>query len=212
MPRLTLAAATLLCALLSPTITAADSSEALIERYIASTFRAMADAAIAAPSTEAAAATLRTRVRNDMAVDETAKFVLGRDWPSGNPPAGARFREQFLHFVSNALAGALRAHPDVALRVERSRRSDGRVLVDSALVLRPGFALPLTWIVRTEGPKGRRRIADFVLAGIDAQALLRNLAATSLEQHPGDLDQVAAMFDRLAARAGGGTGDSTASQ
>lgn len=149
-------------------------------------------------------------IRNDMAVDEAARFVLGRDWPTENPQAGARFRRQFLHFVSNALAGALRTHRQVELRVERSRRSDGRILVDSALVLRPGLAMPLTWIVRPEGPKGRRRIEDFVFAGIDARMMLRNIAATTLEQQPADLDAVAALLDRLAVRAG--APGSTASQ
>ncbi|HVT51030.1 MAG TPA: ABC transporter substrate-binding protein [Dongiaceae bacterium] len=213
MPRLTLLAVVLsvsrlaaplacACALLCPTIVAADSSEALTERYIASTFRAMADAAIDASSDDDAAAALGTVIRNAMAVDETARFVLGRDWPTQNPQAGARFRQQFLHFASNALAGALRAHRGVTLQVKGSRLSDGRILVDSALVLRPGLTLPLTWIVRPEGPKGRRRIEDFVLAGIDARMMLRNAAAVTLEQRPGDLDAVAAMFDRLARKAG----------
>jgi len=115
MPRLTLLAAAvppaLCCALLlSPTIAAADSSEALIERYIASTFRAMADTAIDAASVDEAATALSTLIRNGMEVDGAARFVLGKDWPTENPPKGARFRQQFLHFVSNALAGALRAH------------------------------------------------------------------------------------------------------
>jgi len=216
MPRLTLLAAAVLPALcyallLCPTIAAAaDSSEALTGRYIASTFRAMADTAIDAASDDEAAAALSAMIRNGMEVDGAARFVLGRDWPTENPPKGARFRQQFLHFVSNALASALRAHRQISLRVERSRRSDGRILVDSALVLRPGFALPLTWVVRPEGPKGRRRIEDFVLAGIDARMMLRNLAATALEQQPANLDAVAALFDRLAVRAG--TPDSTASQ
>jgi len=218
MPRLTLLAAALptaalvvfVCAFLCPTIATADSSEALTERYIASTFRAMADAAIGARSDDEAAAALSTMIRNDMAVDETARFVLGQDWPTENPQAGARFRQQFLHFVLNALAGALRTHRQVELRVERSRQSDGRILVESALFLRPGFALPLTWIVRPEGPKGRRRIEDFVLAGIGARMMLRNVAATVLEQRPANLDAVAALFDRLAVRAGAPA--STASQ
>lgn len=204
MPRHTLIAAltALVCALLCPTIAAADSSEALVERYIASTFRAMADAAIDAPSEEDAAVALSTMVRDALAVDATARYVLGADWPTDNPVAGARFRQQFLHFVSNALASALRAHRQVTLRVEHSRSSDGRILVDSALELRPGFAMPVTWVVRPEGPKGRRRIEDFVLAGIDARMMLRTLAAMSLEQQRGNLDAVADLFDRLALRAG----------
>jgi ABC-type transporter MlaC component len=205
MPRLAPIAAALpalLCALLCPTIGSADSSEALTERYIASTFRAMADAAIGAPSDDKAIAALCTLIRNDMAVDETARFVLGRAWPTGNPPAADRFRQQFLHFTVAALAGALRAHPTITLQVERSRRSDGRILIESALVLRPGLVLPVTWIVRPEGPKGRRRIVDFVLAGIDAQMLLRELATSALERQPGNLDAVVALFDQLALSAG----------
>jgi hypothetical protein len=93
---------------LCPTIAAADSSEALTERYIASMFRAMADTAIGAASHDEATTTRSTMVRNEMAVDETARFVLGESWPTGNPSAGAGFRQQFLHFVSNALVGALR--------------------------------------------------------------------------------------------------------
>jgi ABC-type transporter MlaC component len=205
MPRLApiaVALPALVCALLCPTISSADSSEALTERYIASTFRAMADAAIDASSDDNAAVALSALIREKMAVDETARFVLGRAWPTGNPPAADRFRQQFLHFTVATLAGALRAHRTITLQVERGHRSDGRVLVESALVLRPGVALPLTWIVRPEGPKGRRRIVDFVLSGIDAQMVLRDLAASALERQPGNLDAVAALFDRLALRAG----------
>src|ERR1041385_7369976 len=100
MPRLTLlappVAALLACALLCPTIVAADSSEALTERYIASTFRAMADTATAGPSDDDAAIALSTLLRDGMAVDATARYVLGRDWPEENPAAANRFRQQFL--------------------------------------------------------------------------------------------------------------------
>jgi ABC-type transporter MlaC component len=205
MPHLTLLAAAplLAVALLRPTIAAADSSEALAERYIASTFRAMADTAIDSPSDAAAAAALSTLIRNRMAIDMTARLVLGRDWPSENPPVAARFRQRFLQFAGAAFSGAIRGHGPLALQVERSHRSSGRIVVDSTVILGSGQSLPLTWIVRIEGPKGHRRIEDLILAGIDAQDMLRNLASTALERDPGNLDAVAALFDRLAARAGG---------
>jgi ABC-type transporter MlaC component len=204
MPRLTLlAAAPLAVALLCPTNAAADSSEMLAERYIASTFRAMADTATRASSPEEAATALGTLIQNGWAVDAVARFVLGRDWPSENPASAARFRHQFLHFTATALAGALRSNGSVTLSVQRSHHSDGRILVDSTLISGSGRTLPVTWVVRTEGPKGRKRIEDFVVAGLDAEMMLRNLALTALERNPGNLDAVAALFDRLAARAGG---------
>lgn len=203
MPRPTLLAAALpvlLCALFCPTTAQADSSRALTERYIARTFRAMAEAARDATTEAEAAAALRPLLRSDIAVDETARYVLGRDWPDENTAAAARFREQFLHFVSNALASAFRTHPPVELRVDGSHVSDGRIQVQSALLV-GGRAWPLTWIVRREGPKGRRRIENFRLAGIDAQMMLREVAATALERNPGNLEAVIAVFNQIAARA-----------
>lgn len=83
MPRLTLVApppaALLVCALLCPTIVAADSSKAPTERYIASTFRAMADTATTVPSDDEAAVTLSALLRDGVAADATARYVLGRD-------------------------------------------------------------------------------------------------------------------------------------
>jgi ABC-type transporter MlaC component len=205
MPRLTLLttpplAALFACAFLCPTIVAADSSEALTERYIASTFRAMADTATNAPSDSEAAVTLSALLRDGMAVDATARYVLGRDWPDENPAAANRFRLQFLQFVSNALASAFRAYRPVALRVDRSRVSDGRILVESTLLVPGGRALQLTWIVRREGPKGRRRIVDFRLQGIEVQMFLKTLAGTALERDHGNLDAVIALYNRIPAR------------
>jgi hypothetical protein len=154
---------------LCPTIAAADSSEALTGRYMASIFRAMADTAICAPSDDGASTTLGRMVRNKMTVDETARFVLSGGCPTENPSAGAGFRQQFLHFVSNACVGALRMHRQITLRAERSPRSGGWVRADSGLVLHPGLALPRT---------------------------------IALERPPAHLDAVAALFDRVAVRAG----------
>jgi ABC-type transporter MlaC component len=214
MPRLTLLtplpAALLVCALLCPTIVAADSSEALTERYIASTFRAMADTAMAASSDEAAAVALSTLLSDGMAVDETARYVLGRDWPEENPAAARRFRQQFLRFVSNALASAIRAYRPITLRVDRSRVSDGRILVESTLLASGSQELPLTWIVRREGPKGRRRIVDFRLAGIEAQMFLKTLADTALAQDHGNFDAVIALYNGIAARMSPGRPAATA--
>jgi ABC-type transporter MlaC component len=214
MPRLTLLTplptALLVCALLCPTIVAADSSEALTERYIASTFRAMADTATAASSDEQAAVALSALLRDGMAVDETARYVLGRDWPEENTAAARRFRQQFLRFVSNALASAFRAYRPLMLHVDRSRVSDGRILVESTLLAPGGQALPLTWIVRREGPKGRRRIVDFRLAGIEAQMFLKTLAGTALERDRGNLDAVIALYNGIAARMASGRQATTA--
>jgi ABC-type transporter MlaC component len=201
MPRLTLLPAALLaCALLCPTIVAADSSEALTERYIASTFRAMADTATNAPTDGDAAAALSILLRDGMAVDATARYVLGRNWPDENPAAANRFRQQFLQFASNALASAFRAYQPMTLRVDRSRMSDGRILVDSAVLLPGGRAVPVTWIVRREGPKGRRRVVDFRMAGVEAQMLLKTLAGTALEREHGNLDAVIALYNGIIAR------------
>lgn len=88
--------------------------------------------------------------------------------------------------------------------MDRSRESDGRILVESTLLLPGDRALPLTGIVRPEGPRGRRRIVDIRLEGIEAQAFLKTLAGTAPERDHGNLDAVIALYNGIAARMAAG--------
>jgi phospholipid transport system substrate-binding protein len=198
---LALPALALLRMLLGPAPAMADSPQALTESYIAGTFRAMLETALEAPTDQQAAAALRPLLQRDFAIDETARFVLGRYWPANNPPAGTRFQEEFGDFAADALAAALRAHPDLTLTIRRSRNTGEDSLVESDLAFGSAEPVPVTWYVHQDGATGARRIVDFSLAGIDARIMLRTLAAGALERDSGNFAGLIALLRQVAGRA-----------
>ena len=198
MPRL--APIALACVLLLPRLAAGDSREQLAESYIASTFRAIVAVAQGASSDRDAMEALRGWLDQAVALDATACFVLGKNWPTNNAEMGLRFQQQFRELAVTALAVALRTHREIALDVQRSRNSNGDIVVYSQLTLSPGLRLPVAFVVHPEGAKGRRRIANIVVDGIDAQVVLREMVATALADNGGNVEAAITLFHHAAAR------------
>src|SRR3982750_538953 len=61
------------------------------ERYIAGFFRATVETAVTPRSDEYATKAVKVLLLHAIPLDKTARFVLGRDWPSDNKAAGLRF-------------------------------------------------------------------------------------------------------------------------
>jgi len=187
MPRnstIPVAAFILTAACLLPIITAhADSSakSAPAENYIADFFRTTVETAVAPQSDESATNAVKVLLMREIPLDETARFMLGRAWPTDNPEGERRFQDQFQDFVAETVTRSLRTNPEVALEVKGSRpRADGSTLVLSTLILPSGAALPLDWHVAQNPTNGTFQITDVALAGMDAAIMLRGMAATAL--------------------------------
>ena len=202
MPRPVLLAAISACVLHAMPAIAESPPIAPVERYIADTFGAIVEASASAPNTIVAADRLKTVLADDFALPATARFVLGRYWPTDNPAAAGKFQSEFLDFMGDALAEGIRMYPQMHLKLGRvPTGSNGTIYVDSVLTLPGGPDLPLDWIVNSPDPDGRYHITDIVLLGIDARVMLRSIATSALSEGDRNLNRVVALFRRAAAQA-----------
>jgi ABC-type transporter MlaC component len=194
--------------ILSPILSAqADSSPRSdhAESYIADFFRATVETAVASQSDEVATKSIKVLLLRAIPLDDTARFMLGRAWPTDNQQAGRRFQEAFQDFVAETVAKGLRANPTLNLEVKGSRtRSDGSTLVLSTLALPSGPTLPVDWRVAENPSSGTFQIIDINVAGFDAATLLRSMTEATLAKT--DIDGVipqwrAALAKRAASQA-----------
>ena len=173
------------------------------ESYIADFFRATVQTAIAPQSDEYATKAVKALLLREIPLDETARFMLGRAWPSDNNAVQAQFQDEFHDFIAETVTRTLRSNPSVALEVKGSRkRPDGSLLVLSSLTLPSGSALPVDWQLAEDPSDGTFQITDVAVAGIQAGFMLRNMAVAALD----DGETVEGLIPRLRTALGKRTG------
>ena len=151
----------------------------------------MVETAVAPQSDASATNAVKVLLLRATPLDDTARFMLGRAWPTKNQQAARKFQEDFHDFVAEAITRGLRAHPSVALEIKGSRaRSDGSVLVLSTLSLPSGQALPVDWRLARDPASGSFQITDIVVLEIDAAIMLRSMAGTLLADGRTDIDDL----------------------
>jgi len=178
------------------------------ESYIAGFFRATIETAVAPQSDEYATKAVKVVLLSALPLDDTARFMLGRRWPTDNKQAGRRFQGQFQDFVAEAIARGLRANPTLALEVKGSRRrADGSTLVLSMLTLPSGTTLPVDWQVVRDPGNGTFQVSDINVAGINMAMALRSMAEATLAET--DIDGLIPRWRMVLARR---TGESAGQQ
>jgi ABC-type transporter MlaC component len=153
------------------------------ESYIAGFFRATVETAAQPQSDETAINAVKALLVREIPLDDTARFMLGRRWPTDNNEAGRRFQDEFQDFVAEVVTRGLRANPALALAVKGSHsRDDGSTLVLSMLTLPSGTTLPVDWKVARDPAHGTFQIVDITVAGINAAMALRSMAEVTLTE------------------------------
>ena len=188
----------------------ADSSAKsdLAESYIAGFFRATVETAAQPQSDETATKAVKALLLREIPLDDTARFMLGRLWPTDNKAAGRRFQAEFQDFVAEVVTKGLRSNPTLTLDVKGSHsRDDGSTLVLSMLTLPSGTAVPVDWKVARDPAHGTFQIIDITVAGINAAMALRSMAEVTLAET--DIDGLIPRWRMALARrappAGGGS-------
>jgi ABC-type transporter MlaC component len=141
----------------------------------------MVETAVAPRSGETATKAVKVLLMREIPLDQTARFMLGRFWPTDNNEAGRRFQAEFRDFLAEALTQGLRANPGLTLEIKASHdRTDGSTLVVSQLRLPSDMTLPVDWRVVRDPADGAFRITDIAISGIDAAVALRSMAEATL--------------------------------
>ncbi len=127
-----------------------------------------------------------------VAVDEIARFCLGRYWRQATPAQQQEYAKLFHHVLLNSITGHLGDYKGITYTLGRPIPGDGGVQVPSVLT-RPGQPTAnLTWVVADTG--GSPKIIDVLAEGTSMRVTQRSDYGGFLDSHGGN---VGALIDAL---------------
>ena len=144
-------------------------------------------------------ARFRELLREDFAVPEIARFVLGRYWNVATEEQRAEFVRLFEEYIALAYSTRLAEYTGETFKVTGSRPdADGAVV--SSQILRPAGAAPVKVDWRLIGRNGVYKISDVSVDGI-SMAVTQRSEFASVIQHNGG--QVQGLITMLREKTGG---------
>ena len=144
-------------------------------------------------------ARFRELLREDFAVPEIARFVLGRYWNVATEEQRAEFLKLFEEYIALAYSTRLAEYTGETFKVTGSRPdADGAVV--SSQILRPAGAAPVKVDWRLIGRNGVYKISDVSVDGI-SMAVTQRSEFASVIQHNGG--QVQGLITMLREKTGG---------
>ena len=144
-------------------------------------------------------ARFRELLREDFAVPEIARFVLGRYWNVATEEQRAEFVKLFEEYIALAYSTRLAEYTGETFKVTGSRPdADGAVV--SSQILRPAGAAPVKVDWRLIGRNGVYKISDVSVDGI-SMAVTQRSEFASVIQHNGG--QVQGLITMLREKTGG---------
>jgi len=144
-------------------------------------------------------ARFRELLREDFAVPEIARFVLGRYWNVATEEQRAEFVKLFEEYIALAYSTRLAEYTGETFKVTGSRPdADGAVV--SSQILRPAGAAPVKVDWRLIGRNGAYKISDVSVDGI-SMAVTQRSEFASVIQHNGG--QVQGLITMLREKTGG---------
>jgi phospholipid transport system substrate-binding protein len=145
------------------------------------------------------AARFRDLLREDFAVPEIARFVLGRYWNVVTEEQRTEFVKLFEEYIALAYSTRLAQYSGETFKVTGSRPdADGAIV--SSQILRPAGAAPVKVEWRLIGRNGVYKISDVSVDGI-SMAVTQRAEFASVIQHNGG--QVQGLITMLREKTGG---------
>ena len=146
-------------------------------------------------------ARFRELLREDFAVPEISRFVLGRYWNVATEEQRAEFVKLFEEYIALAYSTRLAEYTGETFKVTGSRPdADGAIV--SSQILRPAGAAPVKVDWRLIGRNGAYKINDVSVDGI-SMAVTQRSEFASVIQHNGG--QVQGLITMLREKTGGST-------
>ncbi len=144
-------------------------------------------------------ARFRELLREDFAVPEIARFVLGRYWNVATEEQRAEFLKLFEEYIALAYSTRLAEYTGETFKVTGSR-PDAEGAIVSSQILRPAGAAPVKVDWRLIGRNGAYKISDVSVDGI-SMAVTQRSEFASVIQHNGG--QVQGLITMLREKTGG---------
>jgi phospholipid transport system substrate-binding protein len=144
-------------------------------------------------------ARFRELLREDFAVPEISRFVLGRYWNVATEEQRAEFVKLFEEYIALAYSTRLAEYTGETFKVTGSRPDPDGAIVSSQ-ILRPAGAAPVKVDWRLIGRNGVYKISDVTVDGI-SMAVTQRSEFASVIQHNGG--QVQGLITMLREKTGG---------
>jgi len=143
---------------------------------------------------------LQQIVDRAVAVEQIARFCLGRFWRTATAAQQQDYVKLFHHVLLASITGHLGEYKGVTYTLGRPVPGEGGIEVPSVLN-RPGAAsAKLTWVVNDIG--GQPKVIDVVAEGTSMRVTQRSDYDSYLNQHGGSVEALIGALKRQAARAG----------
>lgn len=145
-------------------------------------------------------AQLQQIIDRSVAVEQIARFCLGRFWRTATPQQQQDYVQQFHHVLLTSITGHLGEYKGITYSLGRPVPGQGGVEVPSVMN-RPGQpSANLTWVVADIG--GGPKIIDVLAEGTSMRLTQRSDYDSFLNQHGGNVGALVAALKRRASQTG----------
>lgn len=141
-------------------------------------------------------AQLQQIINRVVAVDEIARFCLGRYWRLANPAQQQEYLQLFHHVLLESITGHLGEYHGITYTLGRPIAGDGGMEVPSVMN-RPGQpSANLTWVVTDQA--GNPKIIDVLAEGTSLRVTQRSDYTSFLDNHGGNVGALITALKRRA--------------
>ncbi len=141
-------------------------------------------------------AQLQQIIDRAVAVDQVARFCLGRHWRSATPQQQQQYVQLFHRVLLNSITGHLGDYKGITYSLGRAVPGDGGMQVPSVMN-RPGQPpANLTWVVSDEA--GSAKIVDVVAEGTSLRLTQRSDYDSYLNRNGGNVQALITAMQRQA--------------
>ena len=149
-------------------------------------------------SIEQKKASLLPLIERAVAVDEIARFCLGRFWRSASQAQQAEYMRLFRRVLNNNIVGRLGEYQGVSFTMAGTQQREGESLVGS-IIYRPNQRpVNVQWVVSRAG--GAPRIIDVIIEGTSLRLTQRSDYSAYITRNGNSVDAlIAAMRQQVGA-------------
>jgi phospholipid transport system substrate-binding protein len=145
-------------------------------------------------------AQLQQIIDRAVAVDEVARFCLGRFWRSATPEQQHEYLELFHRVLLNSIAGHMGEYQGVTYTLGRAMPGEGGISIAS-VISRPGQPpVNFIWVIGNEA--GNPKIVDLIVEGTSLRVTQRSDYASYLARNSNSVQALLDAMRRQLAAAG----------
>jgi phospholipid transport system substrate-binding protein len=133
-------------------------------------------------------------IDGNVAVDQIARFCLGRFWHQATPEQQTKYTQLFRQVLLNNIAGHLGEYKGVSYTMGSSQTRGTATYVSTTITRPNNPPAEVQWVVEQVG--GSPKVVDVVAEGTSLRLTQRSDYSSYLERHGGSIDALLAALQR----------------